>query len=271
MKPIFINNGDDDNTGDHMINPQFSFPEFASCPWSDWRRYDLTKGEEPIIISGGFCHPDKGSIFMQTACKARKVILWGVGHNTHNDQKAPNWQAFLEGAALIGMRDRVLAEMYPDWIHYTPCPSTMNPAWKNCPPVPANGKVILYEHRCFPFPETLRDKYSRFTNRASDTPDVKNFLERIAGYETVITNSYHGAMWASIAGRRTIVWRPFSTKFFTGLPVALPFVQLEKEIEPWLHRPCAAIVDYNFLVRKTEEFLVKLRAKLTEWGCNWTS
>jgi exopolysaccharide biosynthesis predicted pyruvyltransferase EpsI len=62
--------------------------------------------------------------------------------------------------------------------------------------------------------------------------DVIAFL---GSAETVVTNSYHGAYWATLLGRRVVVVDPFSTKFF--------FLK---------HRPViAALQDYTKAISRT--------------------
>lgn len=267
MKPIFLNNCDDDNLGDRICSPRIYFDAWKDCPHSDWRRFDLDAGDEPLIIgASGMLHPPLISGFVAEAVRRRRVILWGIGHNVHTDEGESydysgfDWKRIVEGAELGGLRDRKLAE--ENGYHWTPCPTVMDPAFDEIPDNPGNGEVFVYSHRHFPIPLL---QLNPLCNAASEVLSITNFRNRIAGFETVLTNSYHGALWALLFRRRVVLWRPFSTKFFTGLPelpVAHGFKGLKELFE--CDYVTESVVEYR---RATQVFYYRVESYLARWGC----
>jgi exopolysaccharide biosynthesis predicted pyruvyltransferase EpsI len=69
--------------------------------------------------------------------------------------------------------------------------------------------IVLYKHASKEIPGPPILGLPELNNRAS--MDVA--LEFIASGEVVITNSYHGAYWATLLGRK-VICIPFSSKFY---------------------------------------------------------
>ena len=57
-------------------------------------------------------------------------------------------------------------------------------------------------------------------------------IELLGSAETIITNSYHGAYWGALLGRKVIVTEPWSTKFygFKHMPYLLTKLQTWNDI-----------------------------------------
>jgi len=71
------------------------------------------------------------------------------------------------------------------------------------------NQVVVYEHKNFPM-KNINVDFPKMKNGDS-FEDVINFL---GSAELVITNSYHGAYWATLLKRRVVIMQPFSSKFF---------------------------------------------------------
>jgi len=72
--------------------------------------------------------------------------------------------------------------------------------------------VVIYEH------ESRRIGLSdldvpRHRARTDDVGDIENAIDFLASGAVVLTNTYHGAYWSMLLGRKTIVIDPWSTKF----------------------------------------------------------
>lgn len=266
MQLTFIDNSADDNMAEQWLSPALYFPEWAGCRRSSWQNYDLDASSEPLIIGGsGLLHPGYSAPFVKHACNTRQVICWGIGYNVHQGQEHFEWRPFVSGAALVGMRDRFLAEREANHekFFWTPCLSTMHPAFDAIRPNPMNGKTIVCEHLSFPTPDF---GFPKFGNRTAETNGPEQFLKKIEGFETVLTNSYPASLWSSVAGRRVVVWRPFSSKFFTGLP-ALFMAQTEAEVAKGLTQPIV-FVNRETLLRKNQDFAERVRRQLKQWNCS---
>ena len=97
-----------------------------------------------------------------------------------------------------------------DWgqggAEWTPCPSCMN-EWLD-KDYPIERDVGLYFNPDFPLPQVGMDIERR--NNLGEEPEIFSWL---GGCELVLTNSYHGAYWATLLGRKVIVVNPHSGKF----------------------------------------------------------
>jgi exopolysaccharide biosynthesis predicted pyruvyltransferase EpsI len=71
------------------------------------------------------------------------------------------------------------------------------------------NKVVIYEHKNFAL-KGIDDSLPRIKN-GSPFEDIISFL---GSAELVVTNSYHGAYWATLLNRKVVVLQPFSSKFF---------------------------------------------------------
>ena len=102
---------------------------------------------------------------------------------------------------LLGVRDSA------NGFEWVPCASCMHSNFDEIFEV--KNKIVIYEHKNFPL-RNLEQTFPKMKNGDS-FEDVIKFL---GGAELVITNSYHGAYWATLLKRRVIVMQPFSSKFF---------------------------------------------------------
>jgi hypothetical protein len=93
-----------------------------------------------------------------------------------------------------------------DWV---PCASSEHSFFES--PPPPRHKVVVYAHH-------LKSK-SLITDCPSDIPlstnhhgNLDDALSFLASGETVVSNSYHGVLWALLMGRK-VLCAPFSHKF----------------------------------------------------------
>jgi|TARA_R110000851_G_scaffold250839_1_gene403336 hypothetical protein len=137
-----------------------------------------------------------------------KRILWGAGHNEDTIKRIkeisfPGWLNFFD---LVGIRD------YKQAYKWVPCASAMHPALTKKYPI--RNKVVWFEHKKQLIKATNfgTDSIPRYINSGSN---IEQTIELLGSAETIITNSFHGAYWGALLGRKVIVVDAWSSKFFT--------------------------------------------------------
>tara|TARA_B110000858_G_scaffold190306_1_gene238104 strand:- start:107 stop:1024 length:918 start_codon:yes stop_codon:yes gene_type:complete len=137
-----------------------------------------------------------------------KRVLWGAGHNEDTVKRIkqisfPGWLNFFD---LVGIRD------YKQAYKWVPCASAMHPALTKKYPI--RNKVVWFEHKKQLIKATNfgNDSIPRYINSGSN---IEQTIELLGSAETIITNSYHGAYWGTLLGRKVIVADAWSSKFFT--------------------------------------------------------
>jgi hypothetical protein len=192
----------EDNVGDLASAPirYFSLPKISR----EFNINNLDVEYEPdrnyIIGGGGLLH----NIWLDRIKKllekpnSGKTIIWGIGLNFYNDNRTyPDW---IKLADLVGVRD------YNVGLRWVPCASCMHPSFDKVR-VPTTD-VVLYEHR------QIRTGLKGLPTMSNGELDLDKVLNFLGSGEVVVTNSYHGAYWATLLGRGVIVYRPFSSKFY---------------------------------------------------------
>jgi hypothetical protein len=153
---------------------------------------------EPLVLGGG------GLFFFEAAVNGLltryrgPVIGWGIGQNGPLAEKI-NTRIVAEKFALLGVRDW---QSKHEWV---PCSSCLAPELDAVRDIQPEHDFVLYDHQHTPLPIK---GHPRLSNACMDFSGVLAFL---ASGETVITNSYHGAYWARLLGRRVVVL-PFSNR-----------------------------------------------------------
>jgi hypothetical protein len=148
------------------------------------------------IVGGGGLFYFKNSLQYLCEHKQSPVIGWGLGANDH-DVTRPAYPDWISGFDLLAVRD------WGTGLRWVPCPSCMSPLFDA--PNPPQQEIVVLEHQdrpiLLPFP------------RIDNTCPMEELVQFLASGETVITNSYHGMYWASLLGRKVVVF-PFSSRFY---------------------------------------------------------
>jgi hypothetical protein len=134
-------------------------------------------------------------------------ILWGAGHNGEYQKKIKGTLHYPKGIRnfdLIGVRD--FAQEY-EW---TPCASCMHPALRKKYAI--KNEVIWFEHKkqLIKSTEFGTDPIPRFINSGDN---IEQTIELLGSSNIIITNSYHGAYWGLLLGKKVIVAEAWSSKF----------------------------------------------------------
>ena len=210
MRLAFLHHRITENVGDVACGPEayFKFPgcHIERLPWQVL--WNDTKYEADVVIVGG------GGMFTPYAWKhfddlrarfPERLVFWGIGLNNPTPRVETDlYPGWLPGDSLAtGVRDYISGQK---WV---PCVSCMSSAFDEEYDEPKYD-YVLYEHKDIPILLDGVPDMPRSTNYAHKK--VGSVLEFLAQGRTVLTSSYHGAYWATLLGRRVIMWS-FSTKF----------------------------------------------------------
>lgn len=142
-----------------------------------------------------------GYVQQLTASAVVPKYLWGAGHNTPltEEVKYPSW---LDNFSEIGVRD--WNQGY-DWV---PCASCMHPAFDKKYSI--KNDVVFFEHKKQLIKKFGNHSMPRFINSGNN---IDQTIELLGSANIILTNSYHGAYWGVLLGKKVIVVEPWSTKF----------------------------------------------------------
>ncbi len=205
---------DPTNAGDWHCAP-FRYFDLgdAYCDILSWHRKQSSDDErlKPDTLSSHVVVGGGGLIagtFHQTMAQLAawrpslsSLVAWGAGESENVDRfgglvppYAGALPGYMDAFDLIGVRDFGGA---PDpRVEWAPCVSCMSPVFDSDYEV--TREAVIYEHKRIPVPIEGLD---RMSNEGDDFDSKVAFL---GSAELVITNSYHGAYWATLLGRRVI-------------------------------------------------------------------
>jgi len=201
------------NVGDRASTPFHYFGRPGVDEWKDIRdpieppMQDVTI-QTVIIGGGGLLYPGlEDSVRKYVEHPGFRTVIWGIGANHHQasrreDDPPPGW---LAGAHVTGLRD-----LSQNKYRHVPCASCLNPDFPRLRESNPVHKFVIYEHydRPIPVPE---QKYPVARN---DLPTHTEALEFLASGRVVVTNTFHGAYWARLLGRKVLCYEPFSSRFW---------------------------------------------------------
>jgi hypothetical protein len=179
--------------------------------------------------------------------------IWGAGHNSKVNSDNNNntyefiYPDYLEYFNKVGIRDW---NTNHSWV---PCASCMHPALYKKYAI--KNDVVFFEHKKQLIKDFGVDSIPRFINSGSN---IDQTIELLGSANIILTNSYHGAYWGVLLGKKVIVVDAWSSKF------------LSMKHTPWLlpdTRDWKAAIDnvtiYNNALDEcrvaTEEFWEKIK------------
>lgn len=249
-RPIFANIRDHRNRGDMLCGAKQLFPEFADCPELDFR--DVEDGPAPLILGGGgMLHPGVDDWIGRQAAR-RPVFLLGVGINYHDGKPLPDWYHKVAACQYIWLRDRIPSGDLHG-VDFCPCPTLGALDWaahyrKQHVSGVRKNKILIYEHLDHPIDAVLPPGFPRERNLWCPDDTLEKIATHFSSFRRILTNSYHGALWGALCGCETIIWKPFSTRFRTGLPFEVPCASSMDELSTCLGGWAAG--RYSFGVEK---------------------
>lgn len=207
---LIVKRVDPHNIGDYHCNPASYFDLGEVRVQDIYKRFDFTGVEKVIVGGGGMFHfvPQ-----MQELGRTMKpLICWSAGTNKHESTELDYSALPLDRFALLGLRDR--------GEHHLPCVSCMNELIE-----PKQGFGV----RCYQHKDEKHLAALGFPTLQNNCHDLRKVIEFLNGGETIITNTYHGWYWSVLLGKRVILYRPFSNKFFF-LPYPVPVANTPEEV-----------------------------------------
>lgn len=228
------------NIGDLNCAPHIYFPKLlgeqsreilgfreADEPTPEKRREfnEAFKSANIIVIGGGgllgidFFEPFFRYLARNKAAN-QKVILWGAGHNswTVSDWRQLKAQYSFDSSLfdLIGLRD--VDHEHP-WV---PCSSCMSPAL--AVQYPIEREIGVYAHVGTMKNEAFRKKLPAGFDLLDNSSSFEEAIRFLGSSELILTDSYHGAYWATLLGRKVVAF-PSSSKFYDfkhAIPLCVP-------------------------------------------------
>lgn len=194
---------DTSNVGDLVCSPALYMTLPGSVEHVDIHRAINEKLLTPedfgaTIIGGGA----SGWVFGHTMYSSRVLtatnVVWGLGAPTLGAGALPN----LERCQLVGFRDWDHPCIDGRRIFYVPCPSCMSTLF-DVPRAPPKHEYVLYLHKMFTEEFDTGD-----APVMTNYEEFSNAVDFLASGEVVVTNSYHGAYWATLLGRRVVFFDP---------------------------------------------------------------
>ncbi len=195
------------NIGDRYSSPSLYFDWLRDADTTDIWTENIGKSindirKKVLILGGGGLianHDFEKSVAWLSNAPFVKKVIWGAGHNTHGTDRIEKVSRYINKFDLVGIRD--IGTKYT-WV---PCVSCMHKLFDI--EYATKHEIVVYEHRSFPLDINI---YPKHNNRSDNLEEVLAFL---GSGETIITNSYHGAYWATLLRRKVILIDPFSSKF----------------------------------------------------------
>lgn len=221
------------NIGDQACGPYlyFDFPGWESRVLSFAWKQDAnsflhfdSSGVFLCVIGGGGLVPTM-SVFERAMKNFPRSVIWGIGFHQDSDIfDRSRYSRSIAKALRVGMRD-----FFGIW-PYVPCVSCMHPAlsWEALP----EHELVVYESQVFRVDTPLLsgapkdDNFGAPLNAQPGSREqrelldarMRHVIEFLLSGKTVVTRSWHGAFWSMLLGRRTIVYKPWSSKFMLMPP-----------------------------------------------------
>ncbi|MCL7988648.1 polysaccharide pyruvyl transferase family protein [Sphingobacterium sp. lm-10] len=177
------------------------------CVVHDVNCVDLSKIKDidSVIIGGGGllnATEEWNYNIIEAAKLARRSIIWSAGFNSYAGKKFHNaidWNLF----DLVAVRDF----KYGDF-RFVPCATCFMPELSINYEIKREVGVIGHKDVLHHLPTEFR-QYELLTNSAS----LSEFVAFIGSSQIVLTNSYHAIYWATLLGKKAILFAPRSEKY----------------------------------------------------------
>lgn len=202
----FLHHFDRVNQGDILSGPYnyFSFSNYGFISWDK----NILKNEGitlntnfSVIMGGGIYFPKDKPRLKKIMKDAKYFIGWGLGLDSRMDLTE-----YVNQFSLLGTREKFSNFIDNKKIFYVPCSSCMNNFFVNYLSNNSFSKITkdIAIHLNHGFNE--KEISNRFTNKdiTYTTTDFNQSIKNMAEAEYVITNSYHGAYWSSLMGKKVI-------------------------------------------------------------------
>ena len=208
----FIFRADRQNVGDWFCSPYRYFP------FRPANRFDICNPDIPLnnyrsfILGGGGLGAPFFDPYLQVleGTSVENRIVWGCGVDIISERNSflPDVQyelygSYFENFSSVGLR------VWSDHqkFKYVPCVSCMHPFFDKYRDVKPTKFAGFYSHYRVPLFGASGAGFCAATNYGENLEEKLSFL---ADCEYVITNTFHGAYWATLLGRKVIAM-PFKS------------------------------------------------------------
>jgi hypothetical protein len=152
--------------------------------------------DDIAIIGGGglmFYHRNWANAIKVIADRCKTTIIWGTGSN-----KTAEMDYDISKFALFSMRDW---KNRPQGVDWCPCVSCLMPGLSQKRPIKRRiGMLMHYENHIHTDVRAELGIKDAITNQYS----ADTILRYIAESEVMFTNTYHGAYWSTLMGKKVI-------------------------------------------------------------------
>ena len=219
---VNIHRLDTKNIGDYYCAPHHYFPELKGTGLDifDYKRtekevrnqfIDKISNNALIIGGGGLLNRNGFKLQMDAfeaiAKRGKKVVLWGVGHNSKSPNTYGNvsdYNVDISKFGLVGTRDYTMPG------EYVPCVSCMHSFFDNDYEETQEIGVIFHKDTVKK-PEVV-NLFKDYPT-TSNTTDLKEIINFIGASQKIVTDSYHAMYWSMLMGKKVVVI-PNSSKFY---------------------------------------------------------
>ncbi|MDR1477088.1 MAG: polysaccharide pyruvyl transferase family protein, partial [Rickettsiales bacterium] len=192
------------NVGDINAAPYIYF-DFGGRSRTVLNVPDIGRANSDALVVGG------GKILLDqpewlAKVESAKNIIWGVGAEPGLEYSPELLGKF----QLVGVREYSSPMIDGNQIFFVPCASCMSPIFDKKHETKHGAVFYYHATRTTPAQFDAMAGIPKYPNNLADMEEAIGF---IASGDGVITNSYHGAYWALLLGKK-VVCMPFNEKFF---------------------------------------------------------
>lgn len=224
----FLHHFDRPNQGDVLSGPYhyFNFPEHDCISWDESiiKGKPIKKAESFDVIMGGGIYFLRNKPRLDKLMKgATNFIGWGLGLDTR-----VNLDEYIERFSLLGTREKKSHYIDNQKVFYVPCVSCMHGFFdgflSNDLVEDSVKGVAVHLNHGFNKNEILT--HFKSYDVTYTTSSYEKTFKNISEAEVVITNSYHGAYWGLLMGKKVICLATEVPKW-DGLHANVVFSSLE--------------------------------------------
>jgi hypothetical protein len=229
LKRIYTTNiyrSDETNIGDWYSAPNKYF-DLGSHDADIWKMKTVYEPPHKNVIygGGGLIGQMRPLSYMTQILKRQGYSHYGWGRGDHSYiclneqlQYIPNtpiqYPACIRDFDLLGIRDdyKELRSVVKN-VSWVPCASCMHKAFD----VQYNieTEVVFFSHSTLPLNivHGMPQETWNYPHLMNDESDFNKVIRHLASGEVIVTNSYHGAYWGTLLGRKVIAF-PWCSKFW---------------------------------------------------------
>lgn len=258
----FLHHHDRTNQGDVLSGPYHYF-DFGPYEKMSWDAEILKRGpqkfatDDHVIMGGGIYFFRDKPRFEDLAKRAKHLIGWGLGLDERLELKD-----FVAKFSLMGTRDRQTPYIDGDRVVYVPCASCMHTSFDRTDFLSGETRSVAVHINGGFNAAQLRSRMGEQPATTTVSPFTE-IIQNLMSAETVVTNSYHGAYWGSLMGKKVVCLKTEVAKW-DGLHGGIQFADAEN-VEEAIRRAERIPASYREECRSLNEaFAKRVRALVAD-------